>query len=1136
MSTTQTSNSLDWLSGGGEMSRVIRSKDWSKSPLGPIDSWPQSLRTTVSLCLASNFPISIAWGEHYTQIYNDGYWPICGAKHPYSMGQDFRECWASAWPAIGAVFDQALAGQTSYLENQRMFLDRYGFLEETFFTFSFSPIRDEAGRVAGLFHPVTETTANVLNERRVRTLRDLAARTGKARAVEEAMVLVAQTLQDSSLDLPFALLYLLDPEGSQARLVGSTGLAPGTRASPEQVDLRAPFETDWPIAQVACSVRIEQVDGLEDRFGPLHCGPYPEPVRTAMLLPVGSAGEGRPVGVLIAGVSTRLAFNEPYRTFYEMLAASVTTALNNARSYEQERKRAEALAEIDRAKTAFFSNVSHEFRTPLTLMLGPLEELLAGHEGALPPAVLDEVEVVHRNALRLLKLVNALLDFSRLEASRIQSVFEPTELGSLTEDLASAFRSAIERAGMKLHIHTPPLDEPIYVDREMWEKIVLNLVSNAFKYTHQGEIHVELAPRERAVELSVRDTGTGIPEHELSKIFDRFHRVKGVHGRTHEGTGIGLALVQELVKLHGGSVRVESTLGQGSTFTVSIPRGKAHLPPERISSGRKEQVSTATHAEAFVEEALRWLPDASPAAHPGAPESDTEATPKRLLLADDNADMREYMRRLLSPRYQVVTVADGEQALAEARRNPPDLILSDIMMPHMDGIELVKALRADPALRTMPIILLSARAGEEARAGGIESGADDYLTKPFSSKELLARVRSQLQMVDVRRRAIEQEALAAHLARHQHWLESVLDLLPTPLLLLEPEQGRVAFANREAHRLAGGALALGAPLEAQGLPAYRGGRVRDNEVEWRTPAGRFSLLVDSEQVPALEGQPARTILSMRDISRLKTIQEELQRAIGVRDEFLSIASHELNTPVTSLKMQVQLLQREFKPASGQSPSPARVARFLDMATGQVERMALLIDALLDVSRIGAGTLTLHPEPVEVSELVREVVERLMDQSQGTRCAVDVQVEQPILVDCDRLRVEQVVTNLFANALKYGAGKPIHVTVLPRPEGGARIVVRDEGMGIAREKHAKVFDRFERAISSQNISGLGLGLYIVREIVNAHGGSIQLESDLGQGATFTVELPSGHLGAPPVSAVSAQARSVSHVEEHHGHRG
>src|SRR5437660_1495268 len=271
----QESKTQDWLVGGGETGKLIRSMDWSATPLGPIESWSQSLRTTVSLCLASNFPIALVWGPKHVQIYNDGYWPICGEKHPHSMGQDFSECWASPWPVIGEAFTRALAGETSFLENQRMFLDRNGYLEETFFTFSFSPIRDETG-VAGLFHPVTETTARMLSERRTRALRGLAAQAGKAQTMEEACTLAAQTLADYKLDLPFVLFYLLDGQGKEARLIASMGLPQGSAATPPIVDLDAPQQSGWLLAEVARSGRVQHVDDLERRFGPLSCGEYPE--------------------------------------------------------------------------------------------------------------------------------------------------------------------------------------------------------------------------------------------------------------------------------------------------------------------------------------------------------------------------------------------------------------------------------------------------------------------------------------------------------------------------------------------------------------------------------------------------------------------------------------------------------------------------------------------------------------------------------------------------------------------------------------------------------------------------------------------------------------------------------------------
>lgn len=770
-------NQQGFLSGGGEMGKLIRSMDWSKTPLGPIESWPQSLLTTVSLCLASNFPISMAWGPGHVQIYNDGYIPICGAHHPHSMGQDFRVCWASSWPDIGQAYDHAWAGGSSFIENMRTFVTRNGYLEEAFFTFSFSPIRDETGKVGGIFHPVTEKTVEILSERRTRALRDLAAHTGEAKSIEEVFTLAAETLSDYNLDLPFVLFYRLHEKRTQAQLTASAGLPSGTAASPEFVDLET-FES-WPFAEVASSSQVIQVDDLESRFGPLTCEPYPEPPNAALVLPINSPGSERPCAIFVAGVSARLALNDVYRDFYAMLASNINAAVANAQAYEEERKRAEALAEIDRAKTAFFSNVSHEFRTPLTLMLGPIEDVLAKNENQQEDWEL--LHVARRNALRLQKLVNTLLDFSRIEAGRIQASYRPTDLSKLTAELASNFRSAIEKAGLKLTVNCPPLPEPMYIDRDMWEKIVLNLLSNAFKHTFEGEIKVAMCWLNDRAELIVQDTGIGVLPDQLPHLFEHFHRVPNARSRSHEGSGIGLALVNELVKLHGGTIAVESVVDQGTTFIVSVPAGKVHLPAEHIDADTALS-STALGAQAFVEEALRWLPEGDtenlqvpsgshePAPKEGiwqgtSPEDNRKA---RIILADDNTDMRKYIHRLLAPHCEIETVSDGAAAIEAVHRDPPDLVLSDIMMPKMDGFELLNAIRNEPSLQSIPVILLSARAGEEARVEGLQAGADDYLIKPFSARELLARVKTHLDLSRVRREAaqglqksLEREKLAA---------------------------------------------------------------------------------------------------------------------------------------------------------------------------------------------------------------------------------------------------------------------------------------------------------------------------------------------------------------------------------------
>jgi diguanylate cyclase (GGDEF)-like protein len=746
-------NSMDWLN-GSEMGKLIRAMDWSKTPLGALESWPQSLRTTVSLCLASTFPIALAWGPQRTQIYNDGYWPICGAKHPQSMGQDFKECWATPWPFIGDAFEQAAAGHTAFLVNQRMFLDRSGFLEETFFTFSFSPIRDEAGRVAGLFHPVMELTQQSLGERRLKVLRTLADGTAAARTMNQAIDFAMKALASFELDLPFALIYLLDADLKHARLAGQCGLPPGTLASPLEIDLEKSSRHGWPLASVVCQRRGELVDALEKRFGPLICGPYPEPLRTAFVMPLVPSGQEQVLGIFIAGVSTRRPLDEAYRTFYDLLGKGVTDALSNARAYELERSRAEALAEIDKAKTTFFSNVSHEFRTPLTLLLGPLETLAAAD---LDPANKQQLDLAHRNALRLLKLVNSLLDFSRIEAGRVQVRYTPTDLSTLSIEMASMFASAMDSAGIAYTVDCPLLPEPVYVDTDMWEKIILNLISNAFKFTFEGSVTVRLRWQEdedggKAV-LSVTDTGIGVPAEHLPQLFERFHRVPNARSRTFEGSGIGLALVHELVKLHGGTIHVDSTHDVGTTFTVSIPGGTAHLPAEQIGA-QPALASTAIEARAYVEEALHWLPENETAAH-HAPLTSRSGPRPRILWADDNADMRAYVRGLLLPYWDVEAVADGQQALESALRNPPDLVLSDIMMPKLDGFGLLQALRADPRTRTTPVILLSARAGEEARVEGLQAGADDYLVKPFSARELLARINTHLGIARLRNEAVE---------------------------------------------------------------------------------------------------------------------------------------------------------------------------------------------------------------------------------------------------------------------------------------------------------------------------------------------------------------------------------------------
>jgi PAS domain S-box-containing protein len=755
-----TSSDINWLAGGGEMAALIATIDWSKTPLGPMDTWPQSLRTTVSLCLSSTFPILVAWGPEYIQIYNDAYRPICGGKHPQSMGEPFKVCWATALPVVGDKFDRAQQGEGTYIRDQRMFLDRDGYLEEAFMTFSFSPIRAESGEVGGIFHPITETTAQVLNARRSQTLRDLSADIADARTVDDIGVGLAGQHEQLSLDVPFLLFYQRDEDSGQLHLRGSTGIEAGHALAPRQAPMD---DACWPFAQAADG-KAQQINGLAARFGDLSCGPYEEAPDSALVLPVSLPGQQEVFGFLVAGVSARRAVDDDYRNFYDLLNAAFNTAVGNVTAYEQEQRRAEELARIDRAKTAFFSNVSHEFRTPLTLILGPLDDALAND--GLSAEQRRRIETTHRNALRLLKLVNSLLDFSRIEAGRVQASYQPVDLARLTVELAGVFESAMAKGGLSYTLDLPPLQQPVYVDRDMWEKIVFNLLSNAFKFTLQGGVTLTLRERDGMVRLSVRDTGGGIPAHELPRTFERFHRIEGAPGRTYEGSGIGLALIQELVRLHGGQIAVSSVVGEGTQFDVDIPYGHAHLPPERVVAVDADPAlassGTPRTGAAFVEEALRWLPDEDE--NQPSQRADTEEVlapaqrRPRILIADDNNDMRAYLKSLLDPHADVAVSADGEAAFERLLREPCDLLLSDVMMPRLDGFGLIARIRATEALQHLPIILLSARAGEEAKIEGLQAGADDYLVKPFSTNELLARVLRQVTLARERQQQ-RQDAL-----------------------------------------------------------------------------------------------------------------------------------------------------------------------------------------------------------------------------------------------------------------------------------------------------------------------------------------------------------------------------------------
>jgi PAS domain S-box-containing protein len=752
------------FAGSGEMATLMRALDWSTTALGPVELWPQALRTCVRIVLDSAYPMNICWGPDYVNLYNDAYLMSMGAKHPWALGRSARDVVPEIWEFVKQMFDMVVKRGHSFsaLADQLYPINRKNYLEEVYCALSVSPLPDDNGKVGGVLAILLETTERVLEDRRRHLLRDLASRTAGARTEEEVWRVSAETLGQDRLSLPFAFLYEYRPSENQVYLAGAT-VETDEALRPPVIDCHTENLWRFDPALTRDGVVVE----LGNRASGVPVPNWAFPPKEACVVPIRLGEYGEALGFLVAGIHPGRAFDDAYRQFVYRVTEQITIGLTSARAYEQERRRAEALAELDRAKTTFFSNVSHEFRTPLTLMLGPLEEVLPEASERLSPEHHEQLIAVRRNGFRLLKLVNTLLDFSRVEAGRVQASYQPTELASFTSEIASAFDSAMENAGLRFSVACQPLAEPVYVDRDMWEKIVLNLLSNALKFTFEGEVDLTLKPVDGVVELRVQDTGVGIPEEHRERMFERFHRIEGAAARTYEGTGIGLALVQELVKLHGGSVRVESAVGAGSTFTVTIPRGKEHLPAERIEAAQS-LASTKIRAEAYIEEAQQWGGEGSGAEVDGeipgnpslvlsSPEPKPGVERELIILADDSADMRRYLIRLLGDRYKVRAFADGRQALEAIQELRPALVLTDVMMPHLDGFGLLRAIRDDSALVGMPVILLSARAGEESRVQGLQADADDYLVKPFTARELLARVAMHVRMANLRRETAERE-------------------------------------------------------------------------------------------------------------------------------------------------------------------------------------------------------------------------------------------------------------------------------------------------------------------------------------------------------------------------------------------
>ncbi|HVS98807.1 MAG TPA: ATP-binding protein [Puia sp.] len=1028
----------EFLSGGGEMGRRIREYDWSSSALGPVDAWPQSLRTCIRIMLTSQQPIWIGWGEHLINLYNDPYRTILAGKHPSALGAPAAVVWKDIWRQIGPALHRVThQNEGYYVESQMLIMERNGYPEETYYTFSYTPVPGDDGGTAGMICFNVDDTDRILSERQLRTLTFLGKRLTDCDSYQEALRRTMATLGENAHDFPYVLFYSVTLAG--ITLTHSTELG----ESAERVPSTIPPDDQGPLAEAMQRSererRLQVIGGIEKTLGSMPKGAWDVPPDQAVVIPVFQAGESQAHGFLVMGVNPYRLPDEKFTGFCSLVADQLATSFADIHVLEMERKKAEALAEIDRAKTHFFSNISHEFRTPLTLLLSPIEDVLSD------PGSVEvnryRLGVAHRNALRMQRLVNTLLEFSRIEAGRMEGRYRKVDIATLTKDIASTFRSAVEKAGMELVIVTEEVDDDVYVDTDMWERIILNLVSNAFKYSHRGSIRVEVRQVDGQVQVSVSDTGVGIPEEELEKIFDRFHRVENSGGRSQEGTGIGLAMVRELVRLHQGTISVNSVVGDGSTFTVSLPLGMAHLPADRIVYGEEPTMKQA-HAEAFVAEAMKWIPakemeesqngnghagrwpaDGSAdgsgdgqahgdgqAREDGQAHGDGQADGDgryTVVLADDNADMREYVGRLLSTEFRVITATDGQDALRKTMKYRPDLLLSDVMMPRLDGFGLLKRIRQTPGLQHIPIILLSARAGEEAKVEGLASGADDYLIKPFSARELLARVESNIRIAKERTAVITAyaEKLEDEVQRRTEELTRVNRSLE------QSNEDLQQFAHVASHDL---------KEPVRKIRTYAG-RVLEEYGSMLNPEARVFLV-------KIQQATARMAAMIEGVLAYSMLKANEQPAVPV----------DLNEVFNNIESDLELLLHD--------------------------RNAIIRREKLPV---------IEGAPVLLYQLFYNIV--------GNALKFSKKDNSPLITIASRV-IEEV-------------GKQI-----------ALFTITDNGIGFDQQQSGRIFEAFTRLNSKDKYEGTGLGLALCRKIVERHHGTISATGVSGVGAVFVVKLP------------------------------
>lgn len=1017
---------LNWLAAQGEMGARVASFDWANTSLGPLADWPTPLRGAVMLCVSSLFPITLRLGPELLLAYNDAARDVYGPERfSNALGRPSAEAWPETTAQLGEVLDAVIeTGRPFFAKDRALYLNRTVPAEECYFTFCYNAIVGAEGQTWGVMATFVETTEEVLAERRLRTIAQLGREVAGGRTQAELAAIAMDVLASNAADHPAGALYRAPrPERDTA---------PSLAAFGEPLD----HDRTARLVEACMATGTAQHDDPGQDADPLHAFPVLDPEQHT------------PTHVMVFAQHRARPWDDELASYLALVASSLGAALLTQAELWSERRRVARAEALDAAKSAFFAGVSHELRTPLSLIAAPVEDLLADHPD-LDPAIRQDLTLVQTNVARLVRLVDAMVDFSRMEAGRVVPNLGPADLSVQLRGLAASFAPAIERAGLQFEVDVPEVGRTALIDPDFLERIVLNLLSNALKFTAEGSVQLRLAEVGDHYEIVVTDTGLGIDADDQERVFARFERLPAPPGaRTASGAGIGLAMVRQLTELVGGTVSLDSTPGKGSTFTIRFP-----FEPS-LPVGVAGQSITPRRAPSFLAEFESW-------ARQESDESEPTGVP-HLLVVEDDAPLARFLADALSGSYQVEVAADGDAALASIRRQRPDIVLSDVAMPGMDGLQLVSLIRSEAGLRDLPVLLLSARANDDAAAAGLGGGADDYIAKPFSMVDLRARLAANLE------RARERNMDAA-------WRQAALAAIQDGLVIFDAE-GRVIEVNQAFTDLLGYSMEDG-PI----VPPYPWWPTEEEDAEARAEIIRLHQLAEQgqdvsgefrfyrkdrrpvwvwwagAQVHQRESGLTANVRTIRDISKEKVALDRRAAAAQVSADFAS--SDDLDTLLAVAQHGFELLFDGGSTAQLDLGSGRRI-----LLSGGV---AVTPEELPEVVRSG---LAGNPSADTTS---RRPGILLVPRSSVCGCRAWVQFPRPRRIGAD----EMIVADLLAQAFALAVDRVVAAEQAADREANLQVALEShrligQAVGILVERHRLpphlAFERLRAASQNRNL--------------------------------------------------------------------